>query len=183
MKRVKRLIAGLLNLVVLSVLFAGFCMGTGIMYYESPRWVLEKVEQGYTGAFFVAYKSKGDEEPRQVRVMKYEFNAEKGKYSDVQFHLPNGRLHGFGPWKGDASITATAEEQGGQFVKVFVIGDTPWTALSEYRVVDNKIYPLRHAHSVAWLLLGVVACPFLVIALVRKPISRGINRIMRIESQ
>ncbi len=183
MKRVKRLIAGLLNLMVLSVLFVGSCVGPGIMYMQSPRWFLEKVDHGDPASFYVAFISKGDEVPQQIKVMRYEFDSERGKYSDVQFHLPNGRLHGFGPGKGSASITATADEQGGQLVQVFVIADTPWTSLSEYRVVDNRIYPLRHADSMAWLLLGVVVCPILVIALVRKPIRRGINRFMGIDPE
>jgi hypothetical protein len=114
--------------------------------------------------------------------MRYEFDSDKGKYSDVQFHMPNGRLHGFGPWKGSATITATDEEKGGQLVQVFVIGDTPWSALSEYRVVNNKIYPLRHADSAAWLLIGVVVCPDLIIAL-RRPIKRRVNRFMRIDPE
>jgi hypothetical protein len=153
------------------------------MYMQSPRWFLEKVDLGNTGAFFVAYISKSDAVPQQVNVIRYEFDSEKGRYSDLQFQLPNGRLHGFGPGKADATINAKAEDQGGQLVQVFVTGDTPWTALSEYRVADNKIYPLRHADSARWLLLGVVVCPILIIALVKKPIRRGINRFMRIDPE
>jgi hypothetical protein len=183
MKRFKRLIAGLLYLAVFLVLLAGSCVGPGVMYIESPGWFLKKVDQGYTGSFFVAYRSKSDEAPQEIKVMRYEFDSDKGKYSDVQFHLPNGYLRGFGPWQGSSTITATAEEKGGQLVQVFVIGDTPWSALSEYRVVDNKIYPLRYADSAAWLLIGVVVCPILILALVRKPLRRGINRLMRIDPE
>ena len=181
MKRIKRLIAGLLKFVVISMLFAGSCLGPGIMYMQSPRWFLEKVELGNTGSFFVALISKGDKDPPQVQVMRYTLDSDKGKYSDVLFHLPNGRhYYSEGPGEMDATITAKAEKAGGQLVQVFATGDTPWTSLSEYRVVDNKIYPLRHAHSVAWFLLGVVVCPLLIIALA-KPIKRGINRLMRFD--
>jgi hypothetical protein len=180
MKRVKRLIAGLLTLVVLSVLFAGSCVGPGIMYMQSPRWFLQKVDHGDPGFFLVAFRSKDDEVPQKIKIMRYELDDKSEKYSDLQFHLPNGRLIGSGPGKASATITATAEEQGGQLVQVFVIGDTPWTSLSEYRVAYNKIYPLRHADSVAWILLGAIFCPIAVIALVR-PIRRRIDRFMKIE--
>jgi hypothetical protein len=179
MKRIKGLIAGLLKLTVISVLFAGSCMGPALLYYQSPRWLLNKVENSDIVSFYVAFRSRSDEVPEQVNVMRYTFDSENGNYSGVQFHLPNGRLHGFGPGKGSATINATADEQGGQIVQVFVTGDTPWTSLSEYRVLENKIYPLRHAHSAAWLLVGAVVCPLLIIALI-KPIKRGINRFMRI---
>jgi len=183
MKLIKRLSAGLLNLVALSVLFGGSCVGPAVMYMQSPWWFLERVDLGDTESFFcVAFRSKDGEVPQQVKVMRYKFDSEKNKYSGIQFHLPNGHLHGFGPGKASASINATAEEQGGQLIQVFVVGHTPWTSLSEYRVVDNKIYPLRHADSVKWLLIGVVICPFLIILLAR-PIRRGINRIMRIDPE
>jgi hypothetical protein len=64
---------------------------------------------------------------------------------------------------------------------VFVTGDTPWTSLSEYRVADNQVTPLRHAQSEPWLLLGIVACLFLVYW-VMKPIRRGIRRLLRVEA-
>jgi len=182
MKQVRRLIAGLLKLVVLSVLLVGSCVGPGLMYAGSPWLFLESVDRGYTGAFYVAFRAEGGAVPKQVQVMRYEFVSEGKKYSDVQFHLPNGRLHGRGPGKASATIDVTTKEEGGQLIKVFVIGDSPWTALSEYRVVANKVYPLRHADSVTWLLLGVLICPFLIIPLAR-PIKRGINRFMRIDPE
>jgi hypothetical protein len=183
MKHIKRLSASLLYLVAFSVLFVGSCVGPGIMYSQSPWWFLERVNLGDTESLFcVAFRSKDGDEPQQVKVMWYKFDSKGAKYSDVQFHLPNGRLHGFGPGKASASINVTNEQQGSQLIQVFVVGDTPWTSLSEYRVVDNKIYPLRHADSVKWLLLGVVICPFLIITLA-KPIRRGINRLMRIDAE
>ncbi len=183
MNRIKRLIAGLLRFAVLSVLFFGSCMGPGLLYMQSPRWLLDKVDPGNTGAYFVAFISKDDKDPQQIQVMRYQFDSDKGKYSDVQFHLPNGSHHYRpGPKGVGATIDATADEQGGQLVQVLAIGDTPWTSLSEYRVVDNKIYPLRHAVSAGWILIGVVVCPILVIAFVRKPVRRGIDRLMRIDS-
>jgi hypothetical protein len=181
MNRVKRMIASLLNFVVLSVLFIGSCVGPGVMYYVSPWWFLKKVDHADPGLFFVAFRSTGDDGLKEVNVMRYRFDSEKEKRTDVQFHLPNGH-HNYssGPDKENASIDVKADDKGSQIVQVFVSGDTPWTSLSEYRVTDNKIYPLRHAHSVAWLLLGIIACPFLLFAL-KKPVRRGINRCMRID--
>lgn len=41
-------------------------------------------------------------------------------------------------------------------VKVFVRGDTPSASLSEYRVRDNKVEPLRYGHSNAlYFLIGI----------------------------
>jgi len=184
MKLLRQLGAGFLKFVVLSVLVVGSCVGPTLMYYQSPWWFLENIDHGKPGSFYVAFRSKSDEVSQQVEVIRYKFDSEMEKYPDLQFHLPNGRLdYSFGPGEGSASINATAEVQGSQLVQVFVTGDTPWTSLSEYRVVDNKIYPLRHAHSVAWLLLlGVVICLFLVKAL-KGRIERGINRFMRIDPQ
>lgn len=182
MEQVRRLIAGLLKFVALSVLFVGSCVGPGLMYWGSPWLFLKSVDLGYDGAFYVAFRLEGGEVPKQVQVMRYEIVSEGKKYSDVQFHLPNGRLNGRGPGKADAMIDVTTEKESSQLIKVFVIGDSPWTALSEYRVVDNKVYPLRHADSVKWLLLGVVICPFLIFPLAR-PIRRSINRFMRIDPE
>lgn len=182
MKFFKRLSAGLLNFVVLSVLFVGSCAGPGVMYLQSPWWFLKGVDPGNAGSFYVAYSSKADEGPRQVKVMRYRFDSGDKKSADLQFHVPDGHLYySFGRGEGDARVNATSEGKGAQLVQVFVTGDTPWSSLSEYRVVDNKIHPLRHAHSVAWLLLGAVILPFLVLA-IRKPIRRGINRLMRIDT-
>ncbi len=178
---VKRMSAGLLNFVVLLVLFVGSCAGPAVMYVQSPWWFLRGIDPGGTGSFFVAFRSKAGEVPQQVKVMRYRFDSDEKKYSDIQFQMPNGHFdYSFGRGEGSARINATAEDKGGQLIQVFVVGDTPWSSLSEYRVVDNKICPLRHAHSVAWLLLGAVILPFLIIPLA-KPIRRGINRLMRID--
>jgi len=180
MKRLKQLIAGFLTLVVLSVLFAGSCAGPGIMYIQSPRWFLQKVGHGDPGTFLVAFISKGAEVPQKIEVMRYELDPKIGKYADLQFQLPNGRHKGSGPGKASATVTATADGQGGQTVQVFVIGDSPWSSLSEYRVAGNKVYPLRHADSVVWILFGAIVCPIAVIVLAR-PIRRRIDRFMKIE--
>ena len=66
--------------------------------------------------------------------------------------------------------------------RIFVIGDTPWSSLSEYRVRDNKVEPLRHGHAVGWLFVaGVVLCLILVHFLM-KPIGRGIRRMVGLEA-
>jgi hypothetical protein len=64
---------------------------------------------------------------------------------------------------------------------VFVIGDTPWSSLSEYRVKDNRVEPLRHAHANGWMLLGILLC-FVAVHYLMKPIRRSINRLMGLEA-
>jgi hypothetical protein len=88
----------------------------------------------------------------------------------------------WGAGEGGARIRATNEPDGSQLVRIFVTGDTPWTSLSEYRVVENKIYPLRYGESWLALLLGLIIFPSLIIKLI-KPIGDSINRIMRVESK
>jgi len=180
MSKVRRLIAWVVNLVVFLVLFAGSCVGPGVLYYESPRWSLKTVDPGDAGSFYVAFRSKDGEAPEQVYVKKYRFDQDPGGKTDIQYNLPNGLHHDRSSGKESASITAITDDQGGQLVQVFVTGDTPWTSLSEYRVKDNKIYPLRHAQSAGWLLLGAIICPILIIVLA-KPIKRRVYRWMGID--
>jgi len=180
MTKLKRIAAWAMNLVIFSVLFAGSCVGPGVLYYESPRWSLKTVDPGDAGSFYVAFRSKDGEAPEQVYVKRYRFDQDPGGKTDLQYNLQNGLHRDRGSGKESASITATTDKQGGQLVQVFVTGDTPWTSLSEYRVKDNKIYPLRHANSTGWLLLGAIVCPIVIIALAKR-IKRSVYRWMRID--
>ena len=180
---IKRQIARLFYFATLSILLAGSCVGPGIMYSQSPKWFLEEVGPDKAGSFFVAFMSDNSKGAQQLHVKRYKINPEREEYSDVQYRMPEERLsYNWGPGEGSASIYSKTEAQGSQLIQVFVVGDSPWTSLSEYRVVDNKVYPLRYAHSKAWLLLGIVICPILVV-LISKRIRRGINRLMRIETK
>jgi len=184
MKQIKILLAGLLNFVVLSVLLIGSCVGPGYMYMQSPRWFLEEIANDETpsGSFFVAFMADDNAGVKQLNVRLQSENFKEESYSDVQYHMPEEHLlYSWGAGEGSANIDVINESQGSQLIQVFVVGDTPWSSLSEYRVVDNKVYPLRHAHSVAWLLLGIIFCLFLINPL-SKPIGRGIKRLVRIET-
>lgn len=173
MNLARRLVAGLLNLAVLSVLFVGSCAVPAVAYFQSPWWFLEDVGPEGADTFFVASRSGGPAGPLQLRVVK--FDPSEAARPNVDYHLPDGRLdYSWGPGEGSATIHATTEGTGGQVVRVFVAGDTPWTSLSEYRVIGNKVHPLRHSRSATWLLLGI---PVLLVVFerLRKPIARRIR--------
>lgn len=183
MNRVRRVVAGLLNFAVVAVLLVGAFVGPMVLYAHSPWWLLGKFDPGRTGTFFVAFMSTGGGggTPR-LRVTRYEAGSGAKGSSDVQYHLPEGRqAYRQASGDGGARIDVRTEPSGSQVVQVFVTGDTPWTSLSEYRVADNQVTPLRHAQSEPWLLLGIVACLFLVYW-VMKPIRRGIRRLLRVEA-
>ncbi len=175
----KRFASGLLYFVALSTLLLGSCVGPMVVYSQSPRWLLEEVGASLPTTFFVAFRTKGDDGALQLRVERYD--PAKKRPADAQYHLPDGRLtYSSGPGEGDASIEVATEKAGSQLVRVFVTGDTPWTSLSEYRVADNTVQPLRHAHSAGWLLLGIIVCLLLVKPLM-KPTRRGIARLLQLE--
>jgi hypothetical protein len=177
----RRLAAGLLNLSALSLLLLGSCAGPAALYTQSPWWFLEKVDRAESRTFFVAFRSKATDGSTQIHVTRYGSGDEK-KHADVQYHLPDGRLTY--EWAGDGELNArihvATEQPGRQLVRLFVAGDSPWTSVSEYRVADNKVYPLRHAQSVPWLLLSVFVCLFLTYLLM-KSIRRHVNHLMRVE--
>lgn len=176
----RRWSAAVLNFVVLLALFLGSCVGPATMYVKSPWWFLEDVGPDGAGTFFVAYTAKDGAAPQGVRFTRYSFKADAKTYTDMQFHVPNGEYSASSGGKELSRVAARADGKGGQIVKVFVTGDTMWTSLSEYRVEGNRIFPLRHAHSVGWFLLAALVLPLLVYSL-RNRIRRGINRMMRVD--
>ncbi len=176
----RRWSAGLLNFVVLLALLLGSCVGPTTMYVQSPRWFLEDVGPGGAGTFFVAYTAKDATAPKDVKFMRYSFEADAKTYADMQFHVPIGEFRASSGGEEFSRVTAKADGKGGQLVQVFVTGDTMWTSLSEYRVEGNRIQPLRHAHSVGWFLLAAFVLPLLVYSL-RNRIRRAINRMMRVD--
>jgi len=176
----RRWSASVLNFVVLLALFLGSCVGPAAMYVQSPRWFLEDVGPAGAGTFFVAYTAKDDAAPQNVKFMRYSFKADAKTYADLLFHVPNGEFPASSGGEERSRVTAKADGKGGQLVQVFVTGDTMWTSLSEYRVEGNRVYPLRHAHSVGWFFLAAFVLPLLIYSL-RNRIRRGINRMMRVD--
>ena len=199
----RRMIAKLLSLGAMCLLLLGSCMGPLALYAKSPRWMLKEFDPNNPGSFFVAFLAKEGDGAERLQVARYPYRPDSAANStmacqnvsttphrpesastmshDVQYHLPDGQ-HEFRwlPDDGGATINVKTEGPGVQTVRVFVVGDTPWTSLSEYRVVGNKVHPLRHAHSSPWILLGIVAC-ILLGARVMEPIERGIARLMHIQ--
>lgn len=177
----QRLMAGLLNLTALSVLLLGSCAGPVALYSQSPWWFLGNFDTDHARSFFVAFMSTAHDGSEQLHVMQYGTDPHKKGYTDVRYRMPRERLsHDWGPSAGTARVYAETEPQGHQLIKVFVVGDTPWTSLSEYRVVGNEVYPLRHAHSNPWFLLSIIGCLFIANRLSR-PVKRSINRLVRIK--
>ena len=174
--------AAVLYAIAVSILLLSSCVGPLSGYAQSPRWLLEEIdpEELNHKSFFVAFKSNDPSEASQSRVTLLRQQKEMAaKYPDISFHITEEEL--YYDWNGDgsASIHATAETNGAQLIQVFVTGDTPWTSLSEYRVVDNTVYPLRHAHSSPLILLGVII-GVIFVSLISKPLKRSINRLMRV---
>lgn len=184
MNLIKRLIAGLLYIVVVSILVVGSFWGPIVMFTQSPWWFLEEVNPDEPGSFFVAFISEDSEvEEKQLHVIPG-IDPQKEGYSGVQYYMPEDRLSYSWPGGQEASVNVKAEALGSQIIQIFVVGEVAWTSLSEYRVVGNKIYPLRHAHSVqmVWWLLGTIICMFFVSKL-STPIKHGIKKFMRIEPE
>lgn len=175
----KRTIAALLNVTVLSVLLLGSCAAPGTAYFQSPWWFLKAVGPEPGGTFFIAMRPEAGAGSQPVEVKK--FDARKMSDANPRYNLPAGQLsYRWGAGQGSATIHVTAEAPGSQLVRVFVVGDTPWTSLSEYRVADSTVRPLRHAHSASWLLLGIPLGLVLTI-LLWKPIQRRIRRMVGVE--
>jgi hypothetical protein len=181
MKILRKLLAGLLNLIVMSVLLLGSCVGPGLMYVQSPHWFLEPYNAEKSRSFFVAFRAKDAEGRDGLRVIFLQSDPARLGYTDIRYHLPEGRnSEDIVGGETQANIQVATEPGASQIVRVFVIGDTPWSSLSEYRVKDNRVEPLRHAHANGWMLLGILLCLVLVHYLM-KPIRRSINRLVGLE--
>lgn len=174
----RRLIAKLLGLMALSLLLLGSCVGPMVAYVQSPWWLLKEVDLNDTHTFFVARRLKEIDGGLKLQVERYESSSANTLPNDAQYQVPDGRTEYRWPsGDGSATIYANTQGPGTQAVQVFVTGNTPWTSLSEYRVVNNKIQPLRHAQSSPWLLLLIVAC-LVLIPIVMKFIRQGIAKLM-----
>lgn len=181
MELVKRMISILLYMVVLSVLLVGSCAGPGVLYVKSPHWFLQTISPDEVAkkTFFVAFMTQKKSQEPMLEVVKVGAGVERN-YPDANYHLAAGQ-HGYNFGGGSyANITVEGVANGEQRVRVFVSGDTPWSSLSEYRVKDNTLTSLRHAHSVGWFLLGSLVLPWVVLAF-RQRLRRRCYRMLGIE--
>lgn len=177
----KKLLAGLLNLLVMSVLLLGSCVGSVGLFVQSPRWSLEPYDAEKSRSFFVAFRAKDKQGQDGIHVLPYERKPDQQGYTDIQYQLPDGRHHETrSDQEQSSTIQASTEADGSQLVKIFVMGETPWSSLSEYRVKDNQVQPLRHAHANAWMLLGILA-GLVGVHYLMKPIRRSIDRMVGLE--
>lgn len=180
---IRRFLAAALYAIVVSILLLSSCVGPMVGYAQSPRWLLEEIdpEEIDRKSFFVAFLSNDPSEANQLHVTPLRKQKEiAAKYPDISFHLTEDEL--YYEWNGDgsANIRTTTEANGDQLIQVFVKGDTPWTSLSEYCVVDNTVYPLRYSQSSPLILFGVII-GVIIVSLVSKSVKRGINRLMHVD--
>jgi hypothetical protein len=190
MKLLKWVIARLLQVSLVSVLFLVSCVGTVELYAESSKWLLKAANVDEDSQFHVAFISKSGEQDAELMVLPYRdmrngYQDSESSFRHQQYHLPEEHMSfSWGAGEGGARIRATNEPDGSQLVRVFVTGDTPWSSLSEYRVVENKIHPLRYGDSTRWivpaLLLGMIILPSLIVRSI-KPIGVRINRLMGVD--
>jgi len=185
MNFLRKLLSGTLQLVVMSMLLLGSCLGPGVLYVQSPKWSLEPYDAARPRMFFVAYMGKDDKGRDGLRATLLRSDPAKSGYTDIRYRLPEGEHR---EYRGDddfdpaANITVANEPDGSQLVKVYMRGDTPWASYSEYRVKDNKIEPLRYGHSNAWWLLGILVC-LVGVHYLMKPITRKIDRTVGLEQK
>ena len=177
----RKLLSGLLQLIAMSVLLLGFCVGPGLLYVESPKWTLEPYDAEKSRMFFVAFQAKDDKGHDALRAALLRQDLAKSVYTDIRYQLPEGRHTEHreeGDYNPPASIEVNGQHDGSQLVKVYVRGDTPWASLSEYRVKDNIVQPLRYGHSDAlYFLIGIPLC-LIGVHYLMKPIRRRIQRMV-----
>lgn len=186
MSAVRNVLSRLTYAALLSCLLAGAALLAMLLYMQSPRWLLAAVDDAEHKTFFVAYRAAGEgtqagRNLEALKVVRYRAGESAAGSASRHYDLPVGRIHhNEGSGESAATIDVEPDPAGGQRVQVFMTGDTPWTSLSEYRVVDNRVQPLRHAHSAAWLLLGVLLFPWLVLRM-QGWLRRQVRRLYGLE--
>ena len=151
----RHLVAGAARVLLRSALLLTAITLPMQAYMHSPRWLLDDVGPEPPSFFVAVRKTEAGGTPGIV-VRRYEPRQQPAQLPE--YHLDDGYFSVAGGPDVQATVEVRPDRVPGQLVRVFVTGGTPWAALSEYRVVDNRIQPLRHAHSSPWLLLGI---PFL----------------------
>jgi len=179
----KLLVSRSFYLVVMTTLLLGSCAVPGYLFYNSPKLILEEIDSNEVDkiSFFVAFMADNDLGSKSLYVDRPKYIKEQ-KHSNVQYHIPEKHMSYSFDAGEDAYIDVIEESQDSQIIQVMVHGDTPWSSLSEYRVSDNKVYPLRHSHSMSWILLGMLIGPAIV-ARISMPIRRRIDRVIGIEER
>ncbi|MGE0557837.1 MAG: hypothetical protein AB7O69_06150 [Burkholderiales bacterium] len=184
MHLLRKLLSGLLQLIAMSVLLLGSCVGPGVLYVQSPKWFLEPYDAEKSRMFFVAFQAKNDQGKENLYTVLQRRDVAKAGYTDIRYQLPAGEhREERDDTEPPASITVVNEPGGSQLVKVYVMGDSPWASLSEYRVRDNKVEPLRYGHSNAlFFLIGIPLC-LIGVHYLMKPIRRRIDRMVGLEKK
>lgn len=184
MNALRKLLAWLLKLIALSVLLLGSCVGPGVLYVQSPQWSLEPYDAEKSRMFFVAFMAKDEKGKDGMRAALLRRDITKSGFTDIRYQLPAGehREHREGDnYDPPAKITVVNEPGGSQLVKVDMVGDSPWASLSEYRVRDNQVEPLRYGHSnPLFFLIGIPLC-LIGAHYLMKPIRRRIERMVGLE--
>jgi hypothetical protein len=167
-------------IAVSALLVLTSCVAPMVAYIHSPKWLLQAIEPEETEqrSFFVAFRPSPDSPGSASKVIPFrQLKQVAIQYPDISFHMPEKAS--WDSASGDhASIRRTAELNGAQLIHVFMVGNTPWTSLSEYRVIDNTVHPLRHAQSAPWMLLGVFLGAWLTSRYSTR-LKRGIYHLIR----
>jgi len=167
-------------IVISALLVLSSCVAPMMAYVHSPNWLLQAIdpEEADQQSFFVAFRPSPDSPGSASKVIPFrQLKQVAIQYPDISFHMPEKAS--WDSASGDhASIRRTAELNGSQLIHVFMVGDTPWTSLSEYRVIDNTVYPLRHEQSPPWMILGIFLGTWLTSRYSMK-LKRGIYRLIR----
>ncbi len=175
----KRVVAGLLRLSILSVVFMGSCAGSAVLYMQSPKWDLAEVNLEKDKTFFGAYTT---EENDKVEIVLYRFLPDPSESKKIKYRLQREEISQVWEGGGSASVTVIDEVDGSQLIRIHVIGDTPWASISEYRVTDNEIHPLRHGAANLFFLIGALFSPFIT-WFARKPVRRIVEMLFKMEKK
>ena len=171
----KAVIGALLRLSILSAIFLGSCVGSGSLYLHSAKWHLDAVDLEQDKTFFGAYRKEASEE---IEVVRYQYLPQPGEAGPVLFRMTQAEIAYALPNGSSATVTAVDQADGSQLVRIHTVGDTPWVSLSEYRVADNEIQPLRHGLSNHIYLLGLLLSPFIT-WLFRSPVKHLVGILVK----
>lgn len=164
----KQVIGALLRLSILTAVFLGSCVGSGSLYVHSAKWETDEVDLDKDRTFFSAYREGASDD---VEIVLYRFLPQPSESRQIHYRMTEQEISHV--WEGGGSATVSAREQadGSQLIRIHAIGDTPWISLSEYRVTNNEIMPLRHGASNHSYLLGMLLSP-VITWLALKPVRR-----------
>lgn len=158
----------LLRLAIIVFLLPASCVGPPFLYYFSPWILARQVDIESDSLFYVAYYTQKKREDKKLFVTPYKNAVVENNQSTRQYRLIQSEIsYQFGgiEGEGEASISVESQNEKEQIIRIFVSGDTPRTSLSEYRVVDNKVFPLRYARSNVWILVAWPIAFFLIQAI------------------